>query len=56
MIVVSGKYRQEGDKFIIKVEDGSAPIMRFAPPLVITADQVDWALEEIGVTLRQDFS
>jgi ornithine--oxo-acid transaminase len=30
--------------------------IRIAPPLVITADQVDWALEEIGATLRQDFS
>jgi hypothetical protein len=24
--------------------------------LVITSDQVDWALEEIGAALRQDFS
>src|SRR3979411_449034 len=27
-----------------------------APPLVITSDQVDWALERIAATLRHDFS
>jgi adenosylmethionine-8-amino-7-oxononanoate aminotransferase len=26
------------------------------PPLVITSDQVDWALDEIGATLRYEFS
>jgi ornithine--oxo-acid transaminase len=26
------------------------------PPLVITSDQVDWALDRFGATLRQDFS
>jgi len=26
------------------------------PPLVITSDQVDWALEAIGAAVRQDFS
>ena len=30
--------------------------IRFAPPLVITADQVDWALEQIDATLKQDFA
>jgi ornithine--oxo-acid transaminase len=30
--------------------------IRIAPPLVITGDQVDWALEQIGATLTQDFS
>ena len=30
--------------------------IRIAPPLVITSDQVDWALEQIGATLRQDLS
>jgi 4-aminobutyrate aminotransferase-like enzyme len=30
--------------------------IRIAPPLVITSDQVDWALEGIGATLRHDFS
>jgi len=30
--------------------------IRIGPPLVITADQVDWALEQIGATLLQDFS
>ena len=30
--------------------------IRIAPPLVIAGDQVDWALEEIEATLKQDFS
>jgi ornithine--oxo-acid transaminase len=30
--------------------------IRIAPPLVITADQVDWALEQIDATLKQDLS
>ena len=30
--------------------------IRIAPPLVITADQVDWALEQIDATLMQDLS
>jgi ornithine--oxo-acid transaminase len=30
--------------------------IRIAPPLVIASDQVDWALEEIGATLRHDLS
>ena len=30
--------------------------IRIAPPLVITSDQVDWALERIEATLKQDFS
>ena len=29
--------------------------IRIAPPLVIAGDQVDWALEEIEATLKQDF-
>jgi ornithine--oxo-acid transaminase len=31
-------------------------MIRIGPPLVITSDQVDWALEEIGAALTQDFS
>jgi ornithine--oxo-acid transaminase len=30
--------------------------IRIAPPLVITSDQVDWALDEIGATSKHDFS
>ena len=30
--------------------------IRFAPPLVITAPEVDWALERIDATLKQDLS
>lgn len=30
--------------------------IRIAPPLVITSDQVDWALERIAATLTEDFS
>ncbi|MGB8432204.1 MAG: aminotransferase class III-fold pyridoxal phosphate-dependent enzyme, partial [Pseudolabrys sp.] len=30
--------------------------IRIAPPLVISSDQVDWALERIEATLREDFS
>lgn len=30
--------------------------IRIAPPLVITSDQVDWALERLAATLTQDFS
>ncbi len=40
----------------ILAKDTHGHTIRIAPPLVITSDQVDWALEEIGTTLRQDFS
>ncbi|KJC33345.1 hypothetical protein UP06_38410 [Bradyrhizobium sp. LTSP857] len=30
--------------------------IRIAPPLVITGDQVDWALEQFATILTQDFS
>ena len=30
--------------------------IRIAPPLVVTQDQVDWALERIDATLTQDLS
>jgi ornithine--oxo-acid transaminase len=40
----------------ILAKDTHEHTIRIAPPLVITADQVDWALEGIGATLKQDFS
>jgi ornithine--oxo-acid transaminase len=40
----------------ILTKDAHEHTIRIAPPLVITNDQVDWALERIGATLRQDFS
>src|SRR6267154_1211299 len=40
----------------ILAKDTHEHTIRIAPPLVITSDQVDWALEAIGATLRQDFS
>jgi ornithine--oxo-acid transaminase len=40
----------------ILAKDTHGRTIRIAPPLVITSDQVDWALERIGATLRQDLS
>ena len=40
----------------ILAKDTHGHTIRIAPPLVITRDQVDWALERIGATLRQDFA
>jgi ornithine--oxo-acid transaminase len=40
----------------ILAKDTHGHTIRIAPPLVITADQVDWALERIAATLRHDFS
>jgi ornithine--oxo-acid transaminase len=40
----------------ILAKDTHQHTIRIAPPLVITSDQVDWALEGIGATLRHDFS
>ena len=40
----------------ILAKDTHERTIRIAPPLVITEDQVDWALEGIEATLRQDFS
>jgi len=37
-------------------KDTHGHTIRIAPPLVITSDQVDWALEKIGAVLRHDFS
>jgi ornithine--oxo-acid transaminase len=40
----------------ILAKDTHGHTIRIAPPLVITSDEVDWALGEIGATLKQDFS
>ena len=40
----------------ILAKDTHGHTIRIAPPLVITGDQVDWALERIEAALRQDFS
>lgn len=40
----------------ILAKDTHERTIRIAPPLVITGDQVDWALERFATTLTQDFS
>ncbi|RXT49777.1 ornithine--oxo-acid transaminase [Bradyrhizobium betae] len=40
----------------ILAKDTHEHTIRIAPPLVITGDQVDWALERFATTLTQDFS
>jgi ornithine--oxo-acid transaminase len=40
----------------ILAKDTHGHTIRISPPLVISSDQVDWALEQIGLALRQDFS
>jgi ornithine--oxo-acid transaminase len=40
----------------ILAKDTHEHTIRIAPPLVITSDQVDWALDEIGATSKHDFS
>jgi ornithine--oxo-acid transaminase len=40
----------------ILAKDTHQQTIRIAPPLVITSDQVDWALERLAATLTQDFS
>lgn len=40
----------------ILAKDTHEQTIRIAPPLVITSDQVDWALERLAATLTQDFS
>jgi ornithine--oxo-acid transaminase len=37
----------------ILAKDTHEHTIRIAPPLVITNDQVDWALERISATLRR---
>src|SRR6202048_2037465 len=39
----------------ILAKDTHQHTIRIAPPLVISSDQVDWALERIEATLRHDF-
>ena len=40
----------------ILAKDAHEHTIRIAPPLVITSDEVDWAIEKIEATLKQDFS
>lgn len=40
----------------ILAKDTHEHTIRIAPPLVITSDQVEWALERFATTLTQDFS
>jgi ornithine--oxo-acid transaminase len=40
----------------ILAKDTHEHTIRIAPPLVITSDQVDWALEQFATILTQDFS
>lgn len=40
----------------ILAKDTHQQTIRIAPPLVITSDQVDWALERLATTLTQDLS
>lgn len=40
----------------ILAKDTHKHTIRIAPPLVITSDQVDWALERLATILTQDFS
>ena len=50
------RYCEDLQRRGILAKDTHEHTIRIAPPLVITNDQVDWALERIGTTLRQDFS
>ena len=40
----------------ILAKDTHGHTIRIAPPLVITSEQVDWALKAIGATLKRDLS
>ncbi|WP_342732549.1 ornithine--oxo-acid transaminase [Bradyrhizobium sp. B117] len=40
----------------ILAKDTHEHTIRIAPPLVITSDEVDWALERLATTLTQDFA
>ena len=50
------RYCQALQKRGILAKDTHEHTIRIAPPLVITSDQVDWALEQIDATLTQDLS
>jgi ornithine--oxo-acid transaminase len=50
------RYCEALQKRGILAKDTHGHTIRVAPPLVIAGDQVDWALERIEATLRQDLS
>jgi ornithine--oxo-acid transaminase len=50
------RYCEALQKRGILAKDTHTHTIRIAPPLVITGDQVDWALERIEATLKQDLS
>jgi ornithine--oxo-acid transaminase len=50
------RYCEALQKRGILAKDTHGHTIRVAPPLVIAGDQVDWALERIETTLRQDLS
>jgi ornithine--oxo-acid transaminase len=50
------RYCEALQKRGILAKDTHGHTIRIAPPLVITGDQVDWALERIEATLKQDLS
>jgi ornithine--oxo-acid transaminase len=50
------RYCEALQKKGILAKDTHGHTIRVAPPLVIAGDQVDWALERIETTLRQDLS
>jgi ornithine--oxo-acid transaminase len=50
------RYCEALQKRGILAKDTHGHTIRVAPPLVIAGDQVDWALERIEATLKQDLS
>jgi ornithine--oxo-acid transaminase len=50
------RYCEALQKRGILAKDTHVHTIRIAPPLVISGDQVDWALERIEATLKQDLS
>jgi ornithine--oxo-acid transaminase len=50
------RYCEALQKRGILAKDTHGHTIRVAPPLVIAGDQIDWALEQIRATLRQDLS
>src|SRR3981189_782457 len=50
------RYCEALQKKGILAKDTHVHTIRIAPPLVITSDQVDWALERFGAILAQGFS
>jgi len=50
------RYCEALQKRGVLAKDTHGDTIRIAPPLVITADQVDWALQQIDATLKQDLS